>query len=169
MHTSTTACTAQATHGPPSLLCFPPDARTIFPGGGHMAEWSLWICRHICVHVVLPSNRRTSAAHTEAWRTRSAYAFARRSSVVCVCERDLSECTRSDNWWNSLRAAVRWEKVVWCLVQKAEGRRRKVRAQETRKKKEKEEEKEGKRGKLRRWIWNLNIRKTVKKSHFSFF
>lgn len=39
---------------------------------------------------------------------------------VCVCVCDLSVYMRSDNWWNSLRTAVGWEKVAWCLVQKAE-------------------------------------------------
>lgn len=44
IHTSTTACTAHATHGPPSFAlslprsCSPPDARTIFLCGGHMAQ-----------------------------------------------------------------------------------------------------------------------------------
>lgn len=35
----------------------PPNARTIFLGGGHMAPRSLWIYRHICVYVATPLKR----------------------------------------------------------------------------------------------------------------
>lgn len=101
---------------PPSLFCSPPDASTIFLRGGHMAQWSLWIYRHICVYVAtllkglhseLRSYTSTALAHrglTNTLRCHDAWLSKRwccaGPSYMCarvyVC--DLSVCMRSDNW-----------------------------------------------------------------------